>query len=69
MRRYEGLLTEEEENYLNVTKDMSYNELMEYRKTHPLLIKEGSAEVQHMNMTADEICQKYGLVDMTDFFC
>lgn len=68
MRRFEGLLSEEREAYLNTVKNMTFEERMEYDKAHPELINEGTAKIQQFNMTADEICQKYGYVDKTDFF-
>ena len=66
MRRFEGILSEEREAYLNAIRNMSFEERMEYDKAHPELINEGT--IHHWNMTADEICKQCGYVDMTAFF-
>lgn len=63
MRRYEGLLSEEREKYINMT----WEERDEYDKLHPELF-EAPAKFTKINMTVEEICEKYDLVDATDFF-
>ena len=67
-RRFEGLLSEEREAYLNTIEHMTFEERMKYDKSHPDLINEATTEIPHYDMTVEEICQKYGFVDMTDFF-
>ncbi len=68
MRKFEGILSEEREAYLNTISNMSFEERMEYDKAHPELINEGTYSIRHINMTAEEICKQCGYVDMTDFF-
>ncbi len=67
MRKYEGLLSEEREAYLNMLDDMTYEEIIEYKKSHPEIF-EHKGEIKPYNMTIEEMCKKYDLVDMTDFF-
>ncbi len=68
MRRFEGILSEEREAYLNAIRDMSFEERMEYDKAHSELINEGAYTIRHVDMTADKICKQCGYVDMTAFF-
>jgi hypothetical protein len=67
-RRYEGLLSEEREAYLNMLDEMTYEEIIEYKKCHPELLTEQKGEIKQYNMTIEEMCKKYDLVDMTNFF-
>ena len=68
MRKYEGLISEEREAYLNATEGMTYDEVVEYKKAHPEMVCEGAPQIRQLDMTVEEVCKKYNLVDMTDFF-
>ena len=68
MRKYEGLISEEREAYLNATEGMTYDEVVEYKKTHSEMVCEGTPQIRQLDMTVEEVCKKYNLVDMTDFF-
>ena len=32
------------------------------------MVNEGTAQIRQLDMTIEEVCKKYNLVDMTDFF-
>ena len=67
MRKYEGLLSEEREAYLNTIRNMSFEERLEFDKARLEIINEGTYSIVILiNMTADEICKRCGYVDMTD---
>ena len=68
MRKYEGFISEEREAYLDETEGMTYEEIIEYKKMHPEMVNEGTAQIRQLDMTVEEVCKKYNLVDMTDFF-
>ena len=68
MRKYEGLISEEREAYLNATEGMTYDEVVEYKMMHPEMVCEGTSQIRQLDMTVEEVCKKYNLVDVTDFF-
>lgn len=68
MRKYEGLISEKREAYLNATEGMTYDEIVEYKRMHPEMINEETSQIRQLDMTVEEICEKYNLVDMTNFF-
>ena len=68
MRKYEGLISEEREKNLNVIGGMSYEEHVADIKSHPNVISEGISGIEETNMSPQEMCEKYGLIDMTSFF-
>ena len=68
MRKYEGLLSEERENFLNMIEGMSYEEIIELNRSHPELIPKDDGEIKEIDMSPQELCERYGLVDMTSFF-
>ena len=69
MRRFEGIMSEEEEEYLNITESFTYEEILDYWEQHPELLKETTEEnIPFIDMTEEEFLKKYNLVDMTSFF-
>lgn len=71
MRKYEGLLSEEDEKYLSMFDSMSYEEIIEYHKTHLNPLNESVQSVDdipYLDMTVEELCEKYNLVNKTNFF-
>lgn len=67
-RRYEGLISEERENRLNMTEGMTYDEIVEFYQEHPEFFSETNDQWKEIDLTPQEMCERYGLVDMTDFF-
>ncbi len=67
-RKYEGFLSEEMENYLDMTEGMSYEEAIEFDKMHPEILSESANVWEEIDMTPQELCERYGFVDMTNFF-
>ena len=68
MRRFEGILSEKREAYLEAIKDMTIEEQDKFDKQHAELLSESTTEIPHVNMTADEILKQSGYIDRTDFF-
>ena len=66
-RKYEGLLTEEEENEVNNTEGMGYFEILEYWEKNPLTINDSKNQIQEIDFSLEELCERFGLVDMTSF--
>ncbi len=70
MRKYEGIMSEEEEHYLDMIGNMTYEESIEFDKQHPEFNKENIVDlsnIPHLDLTAEEICEKYDLVEFTHF--
>lgn len=67
MRKYEGLLTEEE-NEVNNIEGMDYFEILEYWEKNPLKINESKNQIRELDFSFEELCERFGLVDMTSFF-
>ena len=68
MRKYEGLISEEREMYLNSIEWMAYEEHNAYIQSHPEILSEKVTQIEKTEMSPKEMCDKYGLVDMTNFF-
>ena len=68
MRKFEGLISEERETELNATEGMSYDEIVEFYKSHPELLTENEQGWDETDLSPKELCEKYGLVDITNFF-
>lgn len=66
-RKYEGLLTEDDEKYLSMFDNMTYGQIVEYHKNHPKPINENHSNIPYLDMSIEEMCKKYDLVDITDF--
>ena len=60
MRRFEGIMSEEEEEeYLNLTESFTYEEILDYWEQHPELLKETRAEnIPVLDMTYEEYLKK-----------
>lgn len=67
-RKYEGLISEEREKELNDIEGMTYDEVIEYYSNNPNLLTERETVWQETDLSPEELCQKYDLVDMTNFF-
>ena len=67
-RKYEGLLTEDDEKYLYMFDNMTYGQIVEYHMNHPKSINENHSNIPCLDMSIEEMCEKYDLVDMTGFF-
>ena len=69
MRRFEGIMSEAEEDYYNLTESFTYEEILDYWEQCPELLKESTDDnIPFIDMTEDEFLKKYNLVDMTPFF-
>ena len=68
MRKFEGLISEERETELNTTEGMSYDEIVGFYKSHPELLTENEQGWGETDLSPKELCEKYGLVDMTNVF-
>ncbi|MBO7419254.1 MAG: hypothetical protein J6U14_10035 [Bacteroidaceae bacterium] len=68
MRKYEGLISEEREMHLNSIEWMAYEEHNAYIQSHPEILSEKVTQIEETEMSPKEMCDKYGLVDMTNFF-
>ena len=68
MKKYEGLISKELEEYLNMTEGLTYEELIEFDKTHPNILTENVNGYREINMSLEELCEKYDLVDVSSFF-
>ena len=51
-----------------MTEGMSYEEAIEFDKKHAEILSESNNQWEEINMTPQEMCEKYGLVNMTNFF-
>lgn len=69
MRQFEGIMSEAEEDYYNLTESFTYEEIADYWEQHPELLKESTEQnIPVIDMTYEEFLKKYNLVDMTSFF-
>lgn len=57
-RRFEGLISEDMENYLNLTEGMSYEEAIEFdKKKHAEILSESKNQWEEIDMTPQEMCE------------